>query len=75
MNQFLIVCLLLFLAGCPVFAQEASIYPFDTVAAHFPKDERFDHVGRLDEELLRTSETYREIYRSQMKGSEGGEAV
>lgn len=48
--------LLLFLAGCPVFAQEASIYPFDTVAAHFPKDERFDHVGRLDEELHRTNE-------------------
>ncbi len=46
--------LILFLAGCPVFAKNAEIYPFDSVLSHFPKDERFDNVGRLDEELSRT---------------------
>lgn len=46
--------LILFLAGCPVFAEKAEIYPFDCVLSHFPKDERFDDVGRLDEELSRT---------------------
>lgn len=48
------VNLILFLAGCPVFAKEAEIYPFDTVLSHFPKDERFDNTGRLDEERKRT---------------------
>lgn len=48
--------LILFLAGCPVFAEEAEIYPFDTVLSHFPKDERFDNTGRLDEERRRTEE-------------------
>ena len=46
--------LVLFLAGCPVFAKRASIYRFDFAASHFPKDERFDGVGRLDEELRRS---------------------
>lgn len=44
------VNLVLFLAGCPVFAREAEIYPFGIVLSHFPKDERFDNTGRLDEE-------------------------
>ena len=48
--------LVLFLAGCPVFAKKAEIYPFDVVLSHFPKDERFDDVGRLDEEQRRTEE-------------------
>ena len=48
--------LILFLAGCPVFATEAEMYPFDIVLSHFPKDERFDHSGRLDEERKRTEE-------------------
>lgn len=46
--------LILFLAGCPVFAKETEIYPFDIVLSHFPKDERFDNTGRLDEERKRT---------------------
>ncbi len=50
------VNLILFLAGCPVFAEEAEIYPFDIVLSHFPKDERFDNTGRLDEERKRTEE-------------------
>ena len=48
--------LILFLAGCPVFANEAEIYPFDIVLSHFPRDERFDNIGRLDEERKRTEE-------------------
>lgn len=48
--------LILFLAGCPVFAKEADIYPFDIVLSHFPRDERFDNTGRLDEERKRTEE-------------------
>ncbi|MBQ4121655.1 MAG: hypothetical protein IJD35_06540 [Clostridia bacterium] len=50
------VNLVFFLAGCPVFAKEAEIYPFDIVLSHFPKDERFDNTGRLDEERKRTEE-------------------
>ena len=48
--------LILFLAGCPVFAKQAEIYPFDIVLSHSPKDERFDNTGRLDEERRRTEE-------------------
>ena len=48
--------LILFLSGCPVFAKQAEIYPFDIVLSHFPKDERFDNTGRLDEERRRTEE-------------------
>lgn len=48
--------LLFFLAGCPVFAKRAEIYPFDTVLSHFPKDERFDNTGRLDEERKRIAQ-------------------
>ena len=50
------VNLILFLAGCPVFAKEAEIYPFNIVLSHFPRDERFDNTGRLDEERKRTEE-------------------
>ena len=48
--------LLLYLAGCPIFAKRAEIYPFEFVASHFPKDERFDRTGRLGEELKRVKE-------------------
>lgn len=48
--------LILFLAGCPVFAKQAQIFPFDIVLSHFPKDERFNNTGRLDEERIRTEE-------------------
>lgn len=47
---------LLCLAGCPVFAKQACIYPFDIITAHFPKDERFDNTGRLNEEWTRTNQ-------------------
>ncbi len=52
--------LILFTAGCPIFAKEAEIYPFDTVLSHFPKDERFDNIGRLDEERERTEKILKE---------------
>ena len=45
--------LVLFLSGCPVFAKEAEIYPFNILLSHFPKDERFDNTGRLEEERKR----------------------
>ena len=48
--------LVLFLGGCPIMAQKAEIFPFDSVLSHFPKDERFDRTGRLDEERKRTEE-------------------
>lgn len=48
--------LLLFLAGCPVFAESAWIYPFNYVSTHFPKDERYEKVGRLEEEQLRVKQ-------------------
>lgn len=48
--------LVLFLSGCPVFAREANLFPFEFVASHFPMDERFDGIGRLDEERLRVDQ-------------------
>ena len=47
--------LVLFLAGCPVFAREAVMYPFARIYSHFPRDERFDRTGRLDEEQERVA--------------------
>lgn len=46
--------LLLFGAGCPIFARSARIYPFPHVDAHFPADERFTGTGRLEDEARRT---------------------
>lgn len=45
--------LILFLGGCPVFAEHASIYPYTQVCSHFPADERFSSGGRLQEEKQR----------------------
>lgn len=45
--------LILFLGGCPVFAKNASIYPYTSVCSHFPADERFSSGGRLQEEKQR----------------------
>ncbi len=45
--------LILFLGGCPVFAESASIYPYTAVCSHFPADERFSSGGRLQEEKQR----------------------
>ena len=48
--------LILFLAGCPVFAQICVGYPFCDVRTHFPVDERFTNIGRLDDEKRRVDE-------------------
>ena len=48
--------LILFLAGCPVFAQSCVGYPFCSVRTHFPADERFTNIGRLDDEKKRIDE-------------------
>lgn len=53
--------LILFLAGCPIFAEHASIYPFEYIDAHFTSDERFTDVGRLDDERLRVNEIFRNV--------------
>ncbi len=46
--------LTLALAGCPVFAESARVYPFDFIGTHFPKDEVADS-GRLVEEEARVN--------------------
>ena len=48
-----VINLILFLSGCPVFCENASIYPYKKVFLHFPKDEKFDDCGRLDDERIR----------------------
>jgi len=48
--------LILFLAGCPIFADSARIYPFRQVFTHFTTDERFDGSGRLFDEQKRIDE-------------------
>lgn len=45
--------LVLFLSGCPVFCESASIYPFDSLFTHFPAEEHFERGGRLFDEECR----------------------
>lgn len=45
--------LLLFLGGCPIFAESAEICAYPYIVTHFPKDERFSDVGRLEDERCR----------------------
>lgn len=47
--------LLLFLAGCPIFAERARIYPFTVLDTHFPKVESRMNGGRLEEEQRRVT--------------------
>lgn len=46
----------LFLAGCPICADSAKIYPLEGVFTHFPRDERFDSEGRFADEQRRIKE-------------------
>ena len=48
--------LILFLTGCPIFADDAEIYPFRQVFTHFTTDERFDSSGRLFDEQKRVDQ-------------------
>lgn len=50
------VNLIMALAGAPVFAKSASIWPFIAIYTHFPADERFTGSGRLVEEARRADE-------------------
>ncbi len=52
----LAIASLLFLSGCPVCAEEASLWPIDNVFTHFPQDERFDSDGRFADEQKRVGE-------------------
>lgn len=47
------VNLLFFLSGCPIFAESGEIYPFSGLFSHFPEDEDFSGMGRLDAERIR----------------------
>ncbi len=50
------VNMVLFMTGCPVFADAANIFPMRKIFVHFPKDERFDDTGRYEEEAARAGE-------------------
>ena len=50
------VTLLLFMAGCPIAAENAVIYPPDSLFTHFPRDERFDRIGRFEDEERRVND-------------------
>lgn len=52
--------LLLFLGGCPVFGQSAEIYPFSCVYTHFPADETTGS-GRLADEERRVQRILEEL--------------
>lgn len=53
------VNLILFLSGCPVFAESAQIFPFEYVDTHFTSDERYTNTGRLEDELIRVTEMFK----------------
>ncbi len=50
------VTLLMFVAGCPIAAESAEIYPPDAIFTHFPRDERFDRIGRFEDEERRVND-------------------
>ncbi len=49
------IAVLMFLLGCPVPCQSATISDISSVFAHFPRDERFDGSGRFVEENNRVN--------------------
>nr|MBQ4320386.1 hypothetical protein [Clostridia bacterium] len=50
------VTVLMFLAGCPIACESGEIYPPDQVFTHFPRDERFDKIGRFEDEERRVND-------------------
>lgn len=56
----IVLNLLLFLGGCPIFGQSAEIYPFSCVYTHFPVDET-EGSGRLAEEERRVQRILEEL--------------
>ncbi|MGN1345596.1 MAG: hypothetical protein ACI4V1_02325 [Eubacteriales bacterium] len=58
-TTFLRACglaVLFFLAGCPVAASSARLYPFTAVYTHFPANESFENSGRFVNEANRAEE-------------------
>ena len=47
---------LLTLAGCPICAESAGVFPVSNVFTHFPQDERFETDGRYADEQRRMDE-------------------
>jgi len=60
------VTMLMFLAGCPIAAESAEIYPPDSLFTHFPRDERFDRIGRFEDEERRVNEILDRITKNSM---------
>lgn len=52
----LAIATILFRSGCPVCAENASLFAVENVLTHFPQDERFDADGRYADELRRMDE-------------------
>ena len=55
-TTFLRACslaVLFFITGCPITAENASVYPFDSLYTHFPSNESFEDSGRFVNEAER----------------------
>lgn len=50
------LAVLFFLAGCPITASSARIYPFEAMYSHFPANESFENSGRFVNEANRAEE-------------------
>lgn len=50
------LAILFFLAGCPVTASSARIWPFEAMYTHFPANESFENSGRFVNEANRAEE-------------------
>lgn len=50
------LAVLFFLAGCPIPADSARIYPFTAMYTHFPANESFENSGRFVNEANRAEE-------------------
>lgn len=58
-----IINLIMFLGGCPVYGERAEIYPFTKVFTHFPENEGFAVGGRLENEEKRINEVIKSVSR------------
>ncbi len=58
-----IINLIMFLGGCPVYGERARIYPFTSVFTHFPENEGFAYGGRLENEEKRLNEIMKTVGR------------
>ena len=50
------LAILFFLAGCPIAATSARIWPFEAMYTHFPANESFENSGRFVNEANRAEE-------------------